>query len=80
MMEGPKSAVFTTVRARDGHLFHLDMHLARLAKHADILGITVPNFEIPEGLDGLVKIQIHENGLNFTPSHSIKRYTWMQKE
>ena len=65
MMEGPKSAVFTTVRARDGHLFHLDMHLARLAKHADILGITIPEFEIPEGLDGLVKIQVHENGVEF---------------
>ena len=41
------------------------MHLARLAKHAEILGITIPEFDIPEGLDGLVKIQIDENGVEF---------------
>ena len=46
-------------------MFHLDMHLARLAKHADILGIKIPKFEIPEGLDGLVKIQVDENGVDF---------------
>ena len=38
---------------------------SELAKHADILGITIPNFEIPEGLDGLIKIQIDENGVEF---------------
>ena len=36
MMQGPKSAVFTTVRARNGHLFHLDKHLARLERHGKI--------------------------------------------
>ena len=39
MMVGPKSAVFTTVRARDGKLFHLEKHLARLTRHAEKLGI-----------------------------------------
>ena len=65
MMEGPKSAVFTTVRARDGHLFHLDLHLARLSRHAEILGISIPEFEIPSGLEGLVRIQVDENGVVF---------------
>lgn len=64
-MEGPKSAVFTTVRARDGHLFHLDMHLSRLARHAAVLGITVPEIVIPEGLDGLIKINVNSNGVDF---------------
>ena len=49
MVIGPKSAVFTTVRARDGKLFHLDLHLQRLARHAAVLGIEVPDIEIPEG-------------------------------
>ena len=48
-MVGPKSAVFTTVRARKGDLFHLDLHLERLQKHAAILGIKIPQFVIPDG-------------------------------
>lgn len=64
-MEGPKSAVFTTVRARDGHLFHLDLHLNRLARHASVLGITVPDIDVPNGLEGLVRIQVDTNGVQF---------------
>ncbi len=64
-MRGPKSAVFTTVRARDGHLFHLDLHLERLRKHAEILGISVPEFVIPEGLEGLVRIQVENGEVSF---------------
>ena len=66
MMVGPKSAVFTTVRARDGKLFHLDFHLARLSRHADKLGIVIPEFDIPEDLDGLVRIQVDANGAQFS--------------
>ncbi len=64
-MEGPKSAVFTTVRARNGVLFHLDLHLDRLSKHAEILGINISEFEIPLGLEGLIRIQVNENGVEF---------------
>ena len=66
MMSGPKSAVFTTVRARDGHLFHLELHLQRLSRHAERLGINLPEFEIPDNLDGLVRLQVDENGATFT--------------
>lgn len=65
MMEGPKSAVFTTVRARDGHLFHLDLHLNRLKKHAAVLGISIPEIEVPTGLEGLIRIQVDSNGVEF---------------
>ena len=65
MMEGPKSAVFTTVRARDGHLFHLDLHLDRLKKHAAVLGISIPEIEVPPGLEGLIRIQVDSNGVEF---------------
>ena len=68
MMVGPKSAVFTTVRARNGHLFHLDLHLQRLSRHAEILGIQVPEIKIPQGLDGLVKIKIDAKGVEFNSS------------
>lgn len=64
-MLGPKSAVFTTVRARKGELFHLDLHLARLAKHAAVLGINIPELELPTDLEGLVKIQIDANGVTY---------------
>ena len=66
MEKGPRSAVFTTVRARSGKLFHLDLHLKRLSKHAKILGIEIPKFEIPSGLDGLVKIQVDSSGVQFS--------------
>ena len=65
MMVGPKSAVFTTVRAREGHLFHIDLHLSRLLRHAKILGIEIPEFDIPPGLEGLIKIQVDESGAEF---------------
>ena len=65
MMVGPKSAVFTTVRAREGHLFHIDLHLSRLLRHAEILGIEIPEFDIPPGLEGLIKIQVDESGAEF---------------
>ena len=65
MASGPKSAVFTTVRAREGHLFHLNLHLERLSRHAEILGIEVPKIEIPNDLDGLVRIQISQEGVEF---------------
>ena len=65
MVVGPKSAVFTTVRARNGHLFHFDLHKARLQRHAEILGIRIPEFEIPPGLDGLIRVQIDESGVVF---------------
>ena len=65
MVMGPKSAVFTTVRARDGKLFHLDLHLQRLARHAAVLGIEVPDIEIPEGLEGLIRIQVDTEGVSF---------------
>ena len=65
MMEGPKSAVFTTVRAREGELFHLDLHLERLARHASVLGIEIPDHKIPDGLNGLIKIQVDSNGIQF---------------
>jgi len=64
-MVGPKSAVFTTVRARNGELFHLDLHLERLAKHAEILGIKVPEVIIPNELEGLVRIEIHSDRVSF---------------
>jgi branched-subunit amino acid aminotransferase/4-amino-4-deoxychorismate lyase len=64
-MEGPKSAVFTTVRARNGLLFHLDLHLNRLARHASILGIDVPSIDVPNGLEGLVRIQVDADGVQF---------------
>ena len=64
-MVGPKSAVFTTVRARNGELFHLDLHLERLAKHAKILGIEVPEVIIPSELEGLVRIEIHPDRVSF---------------
>lgn len=64
-MVGPKSAVFTTVRARKGELFHLDLHLERLAKHAEILGIKVPEVIIPSELEGLVRIEIHSDRVSF---------------
>ena len=64
-MQSPKSAVFTTVRAHDGRMLHLDLHLARLARHAEILGIEVPEFVIPEGLHGLVRIQVENNEVSF---------------
>ena len=66
MAMGPKSAVFTTVRAREGHLFHLNLHLERLSRHAEILGIKVPEIEIPNNLDGLVRIQISKDGVEFS--------------
>ena len=65
-MVGPKSAVFTTVRARKGELFHLDLHLSRLTKHAEILGIKIPEIVLPENLEGLVKIQVDSNGVNIS--------------
>ena len=65
MVIGPKSAVFTTVRARNGNLFHLDLHLQRLARHAAVLGIEVPDIQIPEELEGLIRIQIDNNGVSF---------------
>ena len=66
MMEGPKSSVFTTVRARDGVLFHLDLHVDRLKRHAEVLGINVPEIKIPEGLDGLVRITVDSSGVSFS--------------
>jgi branched-subunit amino acid aminotransferase/4-amino-4-deoxychorismate lyase len=71
MVIGPKSAVFTTVRARGGSLFHLDLHLQRLARHAAVLGIEVPEISIPEGLEGLIRIQIDNGGVSF---HSKEFY------
>ena len=65
MMVGPRSAVFTTVRAREGHLFHIDLHLSRLLRHAKILGIEIPEFDIPPGLEGLIRIQVDESGAEF---------------
>lgn len=65
MAVGPKSAVFTTVRAREGHLFHLNLHLERLSRHAEILGIDIPEIKIPKNLDGLVRIQISKDGVEF---------------
>tara|TARA_B100000035_G_scaffold313441_1_gene327136 strand:- start:213 stop:896 length:684 start_codon:yes stop_codon:yes gene_type:complete len=61
-MRSPKTAVFTTVRAKNGHLFHLDLHMERLAKHAEILGLEVPDIDIPENLEGLVRIEINSTG------------------
>ncbi len=61
-MVSPKSAVFTTVRARDGKLFHLDQHLERLHRHGQILGIKIPDFVFPNNLDGLVRIQVDQEG------------------
>jgi len=65
MVIGPKSAVFTTVRARNGKLFHLDLHLQRLARHASVLGIEVPDIKIPDGLEGLIRIQVDSEGVTF---------------
>ncbi len=64
-MSGPKSAVFTTVRARNGTLFHYPLHLERLERHAGILGLKMPEIEIPNDLEGLVRIQIDENGFSY---------------
>ncbi|MFL2961746.1 MAG: aminotransferase class IV [Candidatus Poseidoniaceae archaeon] len=65
MVIGPKSAVFTTVRARNGKLFHLDLHLQRLVRHAAVLGIEVPDIKIPDGLEGLIRIQVDSEGVTF---------------
>ncbi|MBT4925093.1 MAG: hypothetical protein HON16_05020 [Euryarchaeota archaeon] len=65
-MVGPKSAVFTTVRARKGELFHLNLHLDRLAKHASVLGIKIPHIELPKNLEGLVKIQVDASGVTIS--------------
>lgn len=64
-MQGPKSSVFTTVRARDGHLFHLDKHLARLARHGEILGIKIPKIDIPKDLEGLIRISVSDENVSF---------------
>ena len=64
-MVGPKSAVFTTVRAREGELFHLDLHLERLAQHGKILDIEIPEIKIPDNLDGLVRIEINSGKVSF---------------
>ena len=64
-MQGPKSAVFTTVRARNGYLFHLDKHLARLARHGEILGIIIPEINIQENLEGLIQISVSDGNVSF---------------
>tara|TARA_A100001234_G_scaffold221290_1_gene236718 strand:- start:1621 stop:2304 length:684 start_codon:yes stop_codon:yes gene_type:complete len=64
-MVSPKSAVFTTVRAREGKLFHLDLHLERLAQHGKILSIEIPEIKIPDNLDGLVRIEINSGKVSF---------------
>ena len=64
-MVSPKSAVFTTVRAREGKLFHLNLHLERLAQHGKILGIEIPEIKIPDNLDGLVRIEIESGKVSF---------------
>jgi len=64
-MQGPMSAVFTTVRARNGQLFHLDEHLARLEQHGKILGIVIPEINIPENLEGLIQISISDGKVSF---------------
>ncbi|MDP6870537.1 MAG: aminotransferase class IV [Candidatus Poseidoniaceae archaeon] len=64
-MVGPKSAVFTTVRARNGVVYHLENHLNRLKRHAITLGIKLPEISLPENLHGLVKIKIENNNVTF---------------
>ncbi len=76
-MQGPKSAVFTTVRARGGHYFHLDFHRSRLRRHGEILGIEIPDFTMPEGLEGLVRITISDNKVDF---HTIPFYQEIHME
>lgn len=66
MNKGPKSAVFTTIRARGGKLFHLDYHTKRLKKHAAILGIQIPKIEFPDGLDGLITVKVNQSGVDIT--------------
>ena len=65
-MSKPKSAVFTTIRARDGKLFHLENHLARLRRHGELLGIDIPDIEIPKGLDGLVRVEINHSDVKIS--------------
>ena len=64
MNKGPKSAVFTTIRAWGGKLFHLDYHTKRLKKHAAILGIQIPKIEFPDGLDGLITVKVSQYGVD----------------
>ena len=79
MASGPKSAVFTTVRAKKAFV-PSQPALERLSRHAEILGIEVPEIEIPNGLDGLVRIQQAKKVLNSIQFRFIKKYTWMLKE
>jgi branched-subunit amino acid aminotransferase/4-amino-4-deoxychorismate lyase len=39
--------------------------LNRLARHASILGIDVPPIDVPNGLEGLVRIQVDADGVQF---------------
>lgn len=66
MKLGPKSLVFTTARVRNGHVFHLDLHKERLRKHGEKLGIEIPDFKVPNCEDGLLRIEIKKDAIEYS--------------
>ena len=57
-MSNPRDEVFTTIRVLDGRACMLDLHLARLHVHAGIIGIEIPELDVPLADDGLLRITI----------------------
>ena len=57
-MSNPRDEVFTTIRVLDGRACMLDLHLARLREHGQIIGLEIPELEIPLDKDGLLRITI----------------------
>jgi branched-subunit amino acid aminotransferase/4-amino-4-deoxychorismate lyase len=57
-MSNPLDEVFTTVKVLDGKACMLDLHLARLREHAQIIGLEMPELDLPLGKDGLLRITI----------------------
>ena len=51
-MSNPRDEVFTTIRVLDGRACMLDLHLARLHVHAGIIGIEIPELDVPLADDG----------------------------
>ncbi len=60
-MSNPRDEVFTTIKVLDGKACMLDLHLARLHEHAQIIGIEIPELDIPLEKDGLLRITIGKN-------------------
>lgn len=57
-MSNPRDEVFTTIKVLEGRACMLDLHLARLQEHAKIIGLEIPELNIPLDKDGLLRITI----------------------